>query len=288
MTRSMTAFARADADTPWGHLACELRSVNHRYLEFNAKLPEDLRALEARIRELAGRHVERGKLDCQLRFQPRETGGGNLELDEAEVRRVLAAGERVRSFSSVVVPLRTVDVLRWPGVLKTVPVDNEALAEATLALVDRALQELVATRVREGERLRQFILQRLDAMAVIVAEVRRILPEITNAFRERLVARLQEVRAQLDANRIEQEIVLFASRSDVTEELDRLETHIGEARRVLGQAGPAGRRLDFLTQEFNREANTLASKAVDIRMTNAGVELKVLVEQMREQVQNIE
>jgi uncharacterized protein (TIGR00255 family) len=288
MTRSMTAFARADADTPWGHLACELRSVNHRYLEFSAKLPEDLRALEARIRELAGRHVERGKLDCQLRFQPRETGGGNLELDEAEVRRVLAAGERVRSFSSVVVPLRTVDVLRWPGVLKTVPVDNEALAEATLALVDRALQELVATRVREGERLRQFISQRLDAMAVIVAEVRRILPEITNAFRERLVARLQEVRAQLDANRIEQEIVLFASRSDVTEELDRLETHIGEARRVLGQAGPAGRRLDFLTQEFNREANTLASKAVDIRMTNAGVELKVLIEQMREQVQNIE
>jgi uncharacterized protein (TIGR00255 family) len=284
----MTAFARADADTPWGYLACELRSVNHRYLEFSAKLPEDLRALETRIRELAARHVERGKLDCQLRLQARETSGGDLELDEAQVRRVLAVGERVRSFSSVVVPLRTVDVLRWPGVLKTVPVDAEALAEAALALVDRALQELVATRVREGERLRQFIQQRLDAMAVIVAEVRRILPEITSAFRERLVARLQEVRAQLDANRIEQEIVLFASRSDVTEELDRLETHIGEVRRVLGQAGPAGRRLDFLTQEFNREANTLASKAVDIRMTNAGVELKVLIEQMREQVQNIE
>ena len=288
MTRSMTAFARSDADTPWGHLSCELRSVNHRYLEISTKLPEDLRALETHIRELAAKHVERGKLDCQLRLQPRETGGGNLELDEAQVRRVLAAGERVRSFSSVVVPLRTVDVLRWPGVLKTMPLDTEALAEAALALIDRALQELIATRVREGERLRQFILQRLDAMAAIVAEVRRILPEITGAFRERLVARLQELRAQLDANRIEQEIVLFASRSDVTEELDRLETHIGEARRVLGQAGPAGRRLDFLTQEFNREANTLASKAVDIRMTNAAVELKVLIEQMREQVQNIE
>jgi uncharacterized protein (TIGR00255 family) len=288
MTRSMTAFARADADTPQGHLACELRSVNHRYLEFSAKLPEDLRALETRIRELAAKHVERGKLECQLRLQAREAGGGDLELDETQVRRVLAAGERVRSFSSVVVPLRTVDVLRWPGVLKTAQVDTEVLAEAALVLVEQALTELVATRAREGERLRQFILQRLDAMAVVVTEVRRILPEITNAFRERLVARLQEVRAQLDANRIEQEIVLFASRSDVTEELDRLETHIGEARRVLGQAGPAGRRLDFLTQEFNREANTLASKAVDIRMTNAGVELKVLIEQMREQVQNIE
>ncbi len=288
MTRSMTAFARADTDTPWGQLSCELRSVNHRYLEFSAKLPEDLRALETRIRELAARHVERGKLECQLRLQPRELAAGDLELDEAQVRRVLAAGERIRSFSSVVVPLRTVDVLRWPGVVKTVAVDTQALAETALALVDRAMQELVATRVREGERLRTLLSQRLDSMAAIVAEVRRILPEITTAFRERLVARLQELRTQLDANRIEQEIVLFASRADVAEELDRLDTHIGEARRVLGQPGAAGRRLDFLMQEFNREANTLASKAVDIRLTNAAVELKVLIEQMREQVQNIE
>ncbi len=288
MTRSMTAFARADADTPWGRLACELRSVNHRYLEISAKLPEELRALETRIRELAGKHLERGKLECLLRLQLREAGAGALELDEARVRRVLEAGERVRSFSSVVVPLRTIDVLRWPGVLKSDQLDAEALAEAALELVARAFAELVATRAREGERLNAFLRQRLEAMARVVTEVRAIVPQVTAAYRERLVARLAELRQQLDPNRLEQEIVLFASRTDVAEELDRLDTHIGEAQRVLGQPGAAGRRLDFLMQEFNREANTLASKAADIRLTNAAVELKVLIEQMREQVQNIE
>jgi uncharacterized protein (TIGR00255 family) len=288
MIRSMTAFARADADTSWGRLSCELRSVNHRYLDFSAKLPDDLRGLETRVRELVGAKAERGKIECLVRYQPRDLAAGALELDEDLVRRVIAAGERIAALSATTAPLRAIDILRWPGVAKAPRLDTDALADAALALIARALEDFVATREREGARLSAFLAQRLDAIDGWVGQLRTQLPQIAGAFRERLAARLAEVRQQLDPNRFEQEMVLFASRSDVTEELDRLETHAAEARRVLGQPGPAGRRLDFLMQEFNREANTLASKSVDVRMTNAAVELKVAIEQMREQVQNIE
>ncbi|UCH54415.1 MAG: YicC family protein [Pseudomonadota bacterium] len=288
MTRSMTAFARADSDTAWGHLACELRSVNHRYLDFTAKLPEELRALETRIRERVAEHVDRGKVECLMRYRPNDSGGGATELDEEQVRRLLAASDRLLNMSGAVAPLRAIDVLRWPGALKVTPVDTDALNDAALRLLDQALTDFVATREREGARLRELIGQRLDGMRKVVSQVREYLPEIAQTYRERLLARLQEARQQLDPNRLEQEMVLFASRSDVTEELDRLDTHVREVRRVLDQRGAAGRRLDFLMQELNREANTLGSKAVDIRMTNASVELKVLIEQMREQVQNVE
>jgi uncharacterized protein (TIGR00255 family) len=288
MIRSMTAFARQEADTPWGGLIWELRTVNHRYLDIGLRLPDELRALEPRVREAIGGHLARGKVDGALRFQSQEEATVTFDLDTDLVRHLGEAARKIHDLTVDVSPLRTIDVLRWPEVLKVPEVDIETLTESALALLAQTLASLVEMRAREGARLQELIRQRLDAMAQTVEDVQKILPETIEAFRTRLLDKLQEVRQQLDPGRLEQEVVLFAQRSDVAEELDRLTAHIGEARRVLKGSGQVGRRLDFLMQEFNREANTLASKAVDIRMTNAAVELKVLIEQMREQVQNIE
>lgn len=288
MTLSMTAFARQEAGTPWGNLVWELRSVNHRYLEITARLPEDLRGLEPRVREAIGGRLARGKVDCTLRFQPEDAAATAIETDEAQARRLLEAAKRIGMISDDIAPLRLIDVLRWPGVLKPPAIDLESLGASTLKLLSQTLDALVEMRQREGARMQELIGQRLEAMRRTINDVKAILPETAQAFRERLEARLKEVRQELDPARIEQEIVLFAQKSDVTEEMDRLAAHIDEVRRVLTGSGQIGRRLDFLMQELNREANTLASKSVDIRMTNAAVELKVLIEQMREQVQNIE
>ncbi|MBI3777452.1 MAG: YicC family protein [Gammaproteobacteria bacterium] len=260
----MTAFARREAATPWGALTWELRSVNHRYLEIALRLPEELRALEPRVRELINTRLARGKVDGTLRFQPGEAAAGAIETNEDQVQRLLAAADRLRSHTPDVTSLRAIDILRWPGVLKAQPLDLDSLGAAALEALNATLDELAATRIREGAR------------------------EAVRIFRERLETRLKEIKQQLDPARLEQEIVLFAQKSDVTEEIDRLTAHFAEIRRVFGQAGPAGRRLDFLMQELNREANTLSSKSTDTRLTNVAVELKVLIEQMREQVQNIE
>jgi uncharacterized protein (TIGR00255 family) len=288
MILSMTAFARREASLAAGVLAWELRSVNSRYLEVAVRLPEELRGVEMRARELIAGRLGRGKVEAGLRMQAVAAAGAPLELDEGVLRQLLDAAAAVQRLGGSAEPLRTIDYLRWPGAVRATPLDMEGLASAALALLDEALEELVAMRTREGERLAGLIRQRLDAMRAIVSQVRAIVPETVAAHRERLKARLAEVRQELDANRLEQEIVLFATRSDVAEELDRLATHIEEVGGALERGGQVGRRLDFLMQEFNREANTLGSKAVDIRMTNAAVELKVLIEQMREQVQNIE
>jgi uncharacterized protein (TIGR00255 family) len=288
MILSMTAYARREADTPAGRLTWELRSVNSRFLEVSLRLPEDLRAHELRVREAIGARLSRGKVDAALKFEPVAATSGKLELDEAVLKTLLEAANHVHRASGAVAPLRMVDCLRWPGVVKAASVDSEGLIGEALALLGEALTELIAMRAREGERLAALIHTRLDAMATIVAEVKKILPETLSAFRERLLNRLAEVRQQLDPNRVEQEIALFANKSDVAEELDRLSAHFAEVRRTLAGGGQVGRRLDFLMQELNREANTLGSKSVDLRMTNASVELKVLIEQMREQVQNIE
>jgi uncharacterized protein (TIGR00255 family) len=292
MAHSMTAFARADTETAWGSLAWEIRTVNHRYLEPGFRLPEELRTLEPAVREAVAKRLARGKFDATLKFQPRTAGATDLRPDSSAVLSLLGAArnvaEQATATRATVEPLRVIDVLRWPGVLGAAQLDSAALGQAALALFDRALDDLVANRAREGAALAKIIAERLDQMAVVAREVREVLPVVIAAFRERLVARLAELRAELDPARIEQEIVIFAGRTDVAEELDRLDAHIAETRRTLAQTGGIGRRLDFLMQEFNREANTLGSKSADLRVTNASVELKVLIEQMREQVQNIE
>ncbi len=290
MTASMTAFARRETTTPWGGLAWELRTVNHRYLELSFKLPEDLRAVEPLARELIGKRLGRGKVDCSLRLTARETAEG--VLDEALVARLVALAQKTQGLAAstggTVEPWRMVDLLRWPGVFRSAAVDTEALARAATDLLTAALDELATTREREGAQLAVIIGQRLAAMDEIVARMRTVIPDVRQNFRERLLARLAEVRAELDPARLEQEMLLFAQKTDVDEELDRLTTHITEVRRVLMDRGQVGRRLDFLMQELNREANTLGSKAADVRVTNAAVDLKVLIEQVREQVQNIE
>lgn len=292
MIRSMTAFASADADTPWGALSFELRSVNHRYLELNPRLPDELRAIEPALRERVAAKLTRGKVDVNLRFRVADTSSSEIHLNDGVLDKLEATaalfGERF--------PKLNVDftsLLGWPGVLKREEVDQDGLRQAALGLLDRALADMVATREREGERLGGFLRDRLEGIGRIVAQVRGWLPDIRTALRARLEAKLAEITqsAELlraDNGRLEQELVLQLSRIDVDEELDRLTAHIAEARRILSAPDPAGRRLDFLMQEFNREANTLGSKSVDQRTTQAAVELKVLIEQMREQVQNIE
>jgi uncharacterized protein (TIGR00255 family) len=290
MTASMTAFARREAATPWGTLVWELRTVNHRYLEPSFKLPDELRAVEPAARELVAKRLGRGKVDCHLKLAARE--GADLVLDETLVKRLLELERKTETLAAgtgaSVAPWRMVDLLRWPGVFKTTAVDTEALTQAAVRLLTEALDELAATRDREGTQLAAIVGQRLDAMAEVVTRVRTLLPEVQQNFRDRLLTRLKDVRTELDPSRLEQEMLLFAQKTDVDEELDRLATHLAEVRRVLADKGQIGRRLDFLMQELNREANTLGSKAADVRVTNAAVDLKVLIEQMREQVQNIE
>jgi uncharacterized protein (TIGR00255 family) len=288
MIFSMTAFARRERSTPWGSLAWELRSVNHRYLEVALRLPEELRGLEAKVRERAAERLTRGRLDATLNWKPADSGAEALTLDGAQLARVVQAVKALGESGLATASPNPIELLRWPGVIRTSAIDVEGLAREALALFTAALDELRETREREGARLEQFLQERLAAIDAHVRTVHALLPEVLGAFRERLRTRLAELQASLDPARIEQEIVLFANRTDVAEELERLAAHVQEARRALAAGGQVGRRLDFLMQEFNREANTLASKSADLRVTNAAVELKVLIEQMREQVQNLE
>ncbi len=288
MINSMTAFARADARSQWGDLSWELRSVNHRYLELSLRLPEEMRTFEPQFREMMAARVRRGRIDAVLRFEAKEALAEGVDLDEAATQRLAQLAARAASLLPGAAPMRLGDVLRWPGVLTGAEIDAEGLAAVAAETLSAALDELAATRRREGERLTQMVEQRLHAMHQTVQSVRAVLPEAAAVYRERLEQRLAEVRDQLDPERLEQEIVLFLQKTDVEEELDRLSVHVDEVGRVLQQKEPVGRRLDFLMQELNREANTLGSKSVDMRLRNASVELKVLIEQMREQVQNIE
>ncbi len=241
-----------------------------------------------KIRDAVAKRAKRGKIDCNLYFKSSDITTSEFELDENLLQQLVAVAHRVEVLAHNVSSLRTIDLLRWPGVIKTPETDTDALHASVLSLFEEALDDLIATREREGERIQEMIAQRLDAMAPVVTGVKDILPEIESQYRTRLQERVAELRAEVDPARLEQEIVVFAQRIDVHEELDRLATHLAEVRRLLAAKEPVGRRLDFLMQELNREANTLGSKAADIRMTNASVELKVLIEQMREQIQNIE
>lgn len=288
MTLSMTAFARCDRDTPWGSLVWELRSVNHRYLEVVSRLPDELRSLEPQVRLVIGQRLARGKVDCTLRFQPKDPSTGEFELNPVVVQKIVDTSAKIQALVPDSAALRAIDILRWPGVLKTVELDADALGREAMELLSKALTELIDTRGREGGRLQQIIIQRLQATQQVLSGVRGALTDVRQQFRQRLQERLAELKQEVDPIRLEQEIVLLAQKSDVQEELDRLATHLDEVQRVLDETGPIGRRLDFLMQELNREANTLTAKSTDLQVTNAAIELKVLIEQMREQVQNIE
>ena len=288
MIISMTGFARAEATGPWGSLNCELRSVNHRFLESQFRLPEDLRGCEPELRQALAREVKRGKVDCSVHLRAAEGAARTLDIDEAALGRIVA---RVRDVAKTLPERHTIDVLevlRWPGVIREAEVDTEGLKAALRELFATATRELVAARSREGERLRELIGQRCAALEALVAQVRARLPEVHARVRGRLEERLAELQGQVDKDRVEQEIVMLLQRLDVAEELDRLTGHIDETRRIITGGEPAGRRLDFLMQEFNREANTLSSKSQDLDTTRLAVDMKVLIEQMREQVQNVE
>ncbi|MGB3394373.1 MAG: YicC/YloC family endoribonuclease [Stenotrophomonas sp.] len=286
MIRSMTAYAGGERATPWGTLGCELRSVNHRFLEVGVRLPEELRALEPQMRERVAGRISRGKLDLVMRLRAPEAAS-SLAVDETLVEQL---GDLARRLHSRFPDMRInfTDLLQYPGVLRGEAADAAALQAEALQLLDEVIHGFIAAREREGGKLAEAISERVDAVERIAADVRTLIPVIREGQRTKLAARLADLPHPVDPGRAEQELVMWLQKLDVDEELDRLGSHISEIRRVLRQREPVGRRLDFLLQEFNREANTLGSKSVDSRTSNAAVELKVLIDQIREQVQNLE
>jgi uncharacterized protein (TIGR00255 family) len=289
MIKSMTGFARVERTHDFGRLAWELRSVNHRYLELHLRLPEEFRALEPKVRETIGRHARRGKVDATLRFQESPGhGGGGIALNEELAGRLLAIHRQLADRAGVEQTPEITALLRWPGVVEEQLADPAPLHEAAMDMLEEAGQALARVRAREGEQMAAVIGERLDGVEGWTAQVRGWLPEIREALRAKMSQRVAELARDVDPERLEQEVAILAQKMDVDEELDRLDVHVTEARRTLELEEPVGRRLDFLMQEFNRESNTLSSKSVDQRTTQAAVELKVLIEQMREQVQNVE
>lgn len=288
MIRSMTAFARAESRGDHGHLACEIRSVNHRFLEPGFRLPEALRDIEFPLREKLRQALTRGKVDVQFRHEAGETQSAQISLNRALAEQYVAAASEIDQMARHAAPLNATDILRLPGVIGGSEMNADVLQAAALSLFDAALSQFIAMREREGTALEKLISERLDAIAAETAKVRQRMPVIVSHYRERLLQRLADIKAELQAERLEQEMVLFSQKMDVAEEMDRLDAHVAEIRRVLKDKGAVGRRLDFLMQELNREANTLGSKSVSADSTLSSVELKVLIEQMREQIQNIE
>jgi uncharacterized protein (TIGR00255 family) len=287
MPQSMTAFARLTTQQDWGKASWELRSVNHRYLETHFRLPDTLRELEMPLRELARKHLHRGKVDISLQLNV-TSSNEQLDVNQPLAKEVISACQQVADNMSAPAPTSPLEILRWPGVLQEPEVDQKQLQTDLLTLFEETLQQLAEGRAREGEKLAEIIEQRLAAIEKEVEAVRQVLPELLTAQRQKLHDKLAELKTELDSDRVEQEMVILAQKSDVDEELDRLETHVTEIRRVLRRNEPAGRRLDFLMQELNREANTLGSKSMASSTTQSAVELKVLIEQIREQIQNIE
>jgi uncharacterized protein (TIGR00255 family) len=288
MIASMTGFAAAAHESAQGSLGVELKTVNHRYFEFQARIPEELRPLEPAMREAVAAKLTRGKVDCRVTWTPVTSATRTLVPDEAAMAALRAASEKVLSRFPESRPLSVSEVLHWPGVLADESLSADRLKDDMLALLARAIAELDASRFREGAKLEAILRERLDSMSALVHDAQPLLPGAVAAFREKLAAKIAEAGAAPSDERVHQEIVLYAARIDVDEELTRLVTHIAEFRRVLDRGGACGKRLDFLCQELNREANTLGSKSVANEMTRTSVELKVLIEQMREQVQNIE
>ncbi|WP_028081696.1 YicC/YloC family endoribonuclease [Solimonas soli] len=288
MIHSMTGYARAEAAFPWGRLAWELRSVNHRYFDVQFKLPEEFRVLEGELRQVAGGRIARGKVECGLRYTRDATGADQIELDHARIAQLKTALDALAAelgATGVPEPMR---VLAYPGVVREEQADFAPLLAEARKLFDAALRDFAAARAREGERLLQYIVERCAAIETLVGEVRARHPLVREQWLARLQARCAELGVDLEPQRLAQELALMAQRLDVDEEMSRLLSHLQEVKTSLARGESVGRRLDFLMQELNREANTLSSKSQDAEMTRCAVEMKVAIEQIREQVQNIE
>jgi uncharacterized protein (TIGR00255 family) len=288
MIRSMTGFARRERQGSFGTLVCELRTVNHRYLEISMRLPEELKALDNDARQAIGASLRRGKVDANLYLKSAAGTQRKLDVDTVLLDEVLARLEQVRSRMNTSAQVSPVELLRWPGVVREAEADAAPVIAAALEVVREALTELHDTRAREGQRIRELLASRCASMRALVVVVKTRLPEISQRLRDRIVERIGQLGITPDSERLEQELVLYAHKMDVDEELDRLTGHLDEVTSVLDSSEPAGRRLDFLMQELNREANTLSSKSQDVETTRAAVDMKVMIEQMREQVQNVE
>ncbi len=287
MIRSMTAYARREIKGNWGSAAWELRSVNQRYLETYIRLPEQFRSLEPVVRERIRARLTRGKVECNLRFDLDPSAQSTLQLNEKLAKQLVEAAQwvKMQSDEGEINPL---EVLRWPGVMLAEEQDLDAISTELLLALETALDDFISARESEGAALKTMIEQRLDGVSAEVMKVRAQMPNILQWQRERLVSKLEDAQVQLENTRLEQELVLMAQRVDVAEELDRLEAHVKETHKIMKKEEAVGRRLDFMMQEFNRESNTLASKSINADVTTSAIELKVLIEQMREQIQNIE
>ena len=288
MIQSMTAFARESAEIEQGTLTIELRSVNHRYLDCSFRLPDALRALEPKLREYAGASLARGKVECMMRLQAQQAHTEALHIDAARLDALLAATGTIQKQLGSLAPISPLEVLMFPGICSAQEASEEQLQQEALSLFSKALENMQQNRCREGEKLATLVLDRMTLIEAEVNATRAILPALMQHQRDRIIHRIANLEIEVDQGRLEQELVYMAQKADVDEELDRLEAHISEIRRVLSSEESIGRRLDFLMQELNREANTLGSKSIAGVTTQASVELKVLIEQMREQIQNIE
>lgn len=284
----MTAFSRQIQQSNFGSFLWEIRSVNHRYLEINIKLPEQFRLLETNIREIIPEFINRGKLELVLKYEMGMAAETELTINEYLVKQLLSSYQKINENIKEIRPLTASDILRWPGVVQSKEANLEYLNEDILKLLQTSLADLKASRQREGKALEKFILERCDKISENLGEINKFVTQIRHELRERLNKRIAELTVQIDEARLEQEIVLALQKSDIAEEIERLQTHVHEVIRIIRQGGVVGRRLDFLMQELNREANTMGAKTIDSRTTNIVVDLKVLIEQMREQVQNIE
>lgn len=287
MIHSMTAFARQEHNGPYGTLTWEIRSVNHRYLEPHLRLPENLRSLESPIRDILRKQLSRGKVECSLKLaetDTHETTGINSE----RAQQVITMAEQLANMLQQPAPLNPLELLQYPGVISSPEIDTDSLQADALRLFSVTLEQLKANRAREGSALARLIEERLVSIEQETRTLGEAIPGMLEQQRQKILDRCSEISLAIDPQRLEQELVLLAQRSDVAEELDRLQTHLREVRHILNSGNAVGRRLDFLMQELNREANTLGSKAIDVRTTQASVNIKVLIEQMREQIQNIE
>ncbi|CAH8201095.1 YicC/YloC family endoribonuclease [Vibrio aestuarianus] len=288
MIYSMTAYARKEVKGDWGTAVWEIRSVNQRYLETYFRLPEQFRGLEPVLRERFRKRLARGKVECHLRYEANPAAKSELNINEALANQVIKAANQVMHLTGELSRINPFQIMQWPGVMETPEQDMDTINKELLVAFDEAVAEFIDARGREGDNMKALIEQRLDAISDEVVKVRARMPEILQWQRERLFTKFEEAKIELDATRVEQELILLAQKSDVAEELDRLDSHVKEARNVMKKGGACGRKLDFMMQEFNRESNTLASKSISTDITASGVELKVLIEQMREQIQNIE
>jgi len=288
MIYSMTGFAAATAEINAGSLALELRSVNHRYLDLQLRMPDELRILEPLLREAIASQLARGKVECRIVFATRQSGQNPARLNQALLRQLAQWSDEVQTVLPEACSLGVADVLRWNGVLESATLAADTLRATVLELLQQALREFAGARGREGDKLKAFLLQRVAQIETLCTTVAPRIPAAIAAYEKKLATRLREAMEGADDERLRQEISLFASKIDVDEELSRLQTHLAEMKRILEQGGTIGKRLDFLMQELNREANTLGSKSVDAEVSRASMEMKLLIEQMREQIQNIE